>query len=103
MAVLKENVLLFASGRKLKIQNGTISINFSLEVSQGYGSPMLRYDPDSARDTDVEPVLNVHQLSPAEVVELTGCMAALWRQLGDNITQHGLGSTKIFKREGSEG
>jgi len=99
MAILKENVLLFVSGRKLKIQNGNIALNCFLEIAQGYGSPVLRYDPDSQRDKEVDPVLNVHQLTAAEVLELTSCMAGLWRQLGDNILQHGLTSTKIFLRD----
>jgi hypothetical protein len=98
MAILKENIILFTSGRKLKIQNGNVAINCFLEVAQGYGAPMLRYDSDSGRDPEVDPVYNTHFLTSEEAAELADCAIQLWSKLKANILEHGVASTKIFDR-----
>ena len=99
MATLKENVLVFETGRKIKITAGIISINAMLEVAQGYGNPVLRYDPDSQRDQDVDAVCNTHNLTKEEALEMTDCVVNLWMKLRDNIRKHGLTDPKIFLRE----
>ena len=98
MATLKENVMLFSSGRKLKIQSGNIGINCFLEVAQGYGTPVLRYDPDSGRDPEVDPVYNAHFLSTEEAAEMADCMITLWGKLKANLLTDGVASPKIFDR-----
>jgi len=95
---MTENLILLSSGRKIKIQNGTVHINCFLETGHGYGTPLLRYDPDSGRDAQVDPVLNAHSLTNDEAIELCECVATLWMKLKDNIVKHGVASDKIFIR-----
>lgn len=97
MATLKENVLIFSSSRKIKITAGNIAINSLMEVSHGYGSSMLRYDPDSQRDPDVDAVCNTHNLTQEEALEMANCMIDLWTRLRDNIRKHGITNPRIFE------
>ncbi len=99
MATLKENVLVFSTGRKIKVNTGNLSINCFLEVSQGYGGHILKYDPDSNRDPDVEAVYNTHNLTEDEALEMADCVMNLWMKLKDNIRQHGIANSRIFQRE----
>jgi len=95
MITNKNGIVVFSTGRQLKNLRW-ISINSSLEVSNGWINEMLAYDRDHDRDKQIEPVLNPYCLTVEEIAELSDYMMGLWLQLKENVRKFGVKSPEIF-------
>lgn len=98
MADIKKRVLVFSSGRQLKLYGGSIAIGKSLEIGEGYAPNILSCVSGEA-DKGAMVVSNPYRLTAEELQELADFNIRMWMDLKDNIRKHGIDSSRIFNRE----
>lgn len=99
MAEFKKRTLVLSSGKQIKLYGNSIAIGKSLEIGEGAAPGIISCagDPGDINNVGVN---NPYKLSTEEVFEIADYNIRLWIDLKDNIRKHGIGSVRIFNRDG---
>ncbi|OJV52295.1 MAG: hypothetical protein BGO31_05545 [Bacteroidetes bacterium 43-16] len=100
MAEIKKRILTLSSGKIIKLWGNSLAIGKSLEIGEGYAPNLFSYSLSQTADKSVPTVSNPHGLNKEEFLELADYQIRLWMDLKDAIRLHGIGSIKVFNKEG---
>lgn len=93
MATFRNKTMVFASGKQTRVEDGSLSITPSMEVSEGRGRIILA--PTLSSGTDSE-VVNLYRLSDEEAMEMAESNIKLWREFKDRVKKYGVTSLDLF-------
>jgi hypothetical protein len=96
MAILKKEIMVFSTGKQIKVPGGIFSILPSLEIADYYSRLVLFYDSDSKKDNTLPAVRNVYGLTKEELIEVADAMIMCWIDLKDNVRKYGIDNPEIF-------
>lgn len=100
MAELKKRILSLSNGKQVKLYGNSLAIGKSLEIGEGYAPNVLSFYPDAPADKTLVAVNNPYKFTAEEIQEIADYNIRLWMELKDNLRKHGIGSNKIFNKEG---
>jgi hypothetical protein len=100
MAELKKRILSLSTGRQIKLYGNSLAVGKSLEIGEGYAPNVLSFYPDASTDKASMTVNNPYKFTAEEIQEIADYNIRLWMELKDNLRKHGIGSNKIFNKEG---
>lgn len=96
MAEFKRKTLLLSSGKQIQLFGSSVAIGKSLEIGEGYAPNIFSCINNHGEDKPPGVVLNPHQLTFEEMMELADFNIQLWMDLKANIRKHGVESSKDF-------
>jgi hypothetical protein len=121
MTDFKRRTLFLSNGKQIKLFGNSIAIGRSLEIGEGYApnifswleqsleeknaSAMLKESQEikSSKERPLQKtsgsVVNPHQLTAGDLMEIADYNIRLWLDLKDNIRKYGTSDPKIFNRE----
>ena len=121
MTDFKRRTLFLSNGKQIKLFGNSIAIGRSLEIGEGYApnifswleqsleeknaSAMLKESQEikSSKERPLQKtlgsVVNPHQLTAGDLMEIADFNIRLWLDLKDNIRKYGTSDPKIFNRE----
>jgi len=99
MAEIKKRILIFNSGKQVKLYGNSIAIAKSMELSEGYAPNILGYGEMRDKEKPVAIVHNPHNLSTEELQELADYNIRLWLDFKDAVRAFGSNNIKIFKKD----
>lgn len=88
MAEFKRRTLLLSSGKQIKLFGSSVAIGKSLEIGEGYAPNIFSRISNQTEDKTPGVVLNPHQLTFEEIMELTDFNIQLWMDLKANIRKY---------------
>lgn len=100
MAELKKRILSLSTGRQIKLYGNSLAIGKSLEIGEGYAPNVLSFASDPNGEKASITVANPFKFTAEEIQEIADYNIRLWMELKDNIRKHGIGSNRIFNKEG---
>lgn len=92
MAQSKKDNIGFSSGREIVLPGGIVSITRDLELTDYYSRNILYLDSSGSTTK----VVNIHNLTKDELIELSDLMIQLWIELKNNIRSNDINSPAIF-------
>ncbi len=99
MAEFKRRTLFLSNGKTMKLFGNSMAIGKSLEIGEGYAPNIFSCSPDQSKEKIIPPVLNPHQITMEEMMELADYNIRLWMDLKDNIRKHGMDNPKVFNND----
>lgn len=88
----KSEIINFTSGRQILLPGGVVSINRNLELADYYSRNILYLD----NATQGGNVVNIHNLTKDELIELSDMMIQLWIELKNNVRHSDITNPGIF-------
>ena len=88
MAEFKRRMLVLSTGKQIKLFGNSIAIGKSLEIGEGYAPNIF----SAGNDT----IINPHQLSVDEIMEVADYSMQLWMELKMNLRKYGMDANKLF-------
>ena len=92
MTSSKRDSIIFSSGREIVLPGGVVSITRDFELADYYSRNIFYLDSSAS----VGKVVNIHNLSKDEMIELSDLMIQLWIELKNNIRSNDINSPAIF-------
>jgi hypothetical protein len=99
MADFKRRTLVLSTGKQIKLFGSSFAISKSLEIGEGYAPNIFSCSNDQPTDKKTNVIINPHNLTTEEIMELADYNMRLWMELKENVRKHGLESTKVFNRD----
>lgn len=121
MTDFKRRTLFLRTGKQIKLYGNSMAIANTLEIGEGSApnilsffeqqqeektiienanpSPETRPVKENPAKKSTAAILNPHQLTVMDILEIADYNIQLWMTLKDNIRKHGVNNTKIFNRE----
>lgn len=95
MATFRNKTMVFASGKQTRVEDGSLSITPSMEISEGRSRNILAPSHPSGTEGG-EKVINVYQLSDEEALEMAESNIKLWREFKERVKKYGVRSADLF-------
>jgi len=99
MADFKRRTLILSTGKQIKLFGNSIAIAKTLEIGEGYAPNIFSCSADSMPGESGSTVVNPHNLTRDELMELADFNMQLWMDFKENIRQYGIDNPKIFTRD----
>lgn len=101
MAELRKKVLKLSTGRQIKLYGNCVGIGKTLEIGEGYAPNIFSGNNEQSEGNKTPVVINPHQLTREEIIEIADLNMQLWMDLKENVRKYGVDNPKIFARDGS--
>ncbi|MEO7802063.1 MAG: hypothetical protein ABIR81_08695 [Ginsengibacter sp.] len=99
MAEFRRRTLFLSNGKTIKLFGNSIAIGKSLEIGEGYAPNIFSCSLDQSTEKSTHAILNPHQITIEEMMELADYNIRLWMDLKDNIRKHGMDNPKVFNND----
>ena len=121
MADFKRRTLTLTTGKQIKMYGNSMAIGSNLEIGEGSAPNIFSFiepqpeeksgsaivvpstDEKHLKEKPVKKtsatVLNPHQLTATDILEIADYNIRLWMDLKDNIRRHGVNNPKVFNSD----
>ena len=121
MTDFKRRTLTLTTGKQIKMYGNSMAIGSSLEIGEGSAPNIFSFieqqpeeksgsaivvpstDEKHLKEKPVKKtsatVLNPHQLTATDILEIADYNIRLWMDLKDNIRRHGVNNPKVFNSD----
>ena len=121
MTDFKRRTLCLSTGKQIKMYGNSMAIGSSLEIGEGSAPNIFSFIEQHPEEKSVTgnaasipdekllkekpekktsaTVLNPHQLTATDVLEIADYNIRLWMDLKDNIRRHGVNNPKVFNSD----